>query len=128
MTRLFKETFPETTRIVDPLVQMKSKLQDVQAPATATPIFSGDKRALNILADISGRVPESIEIHVSRLVIETDSVVIRGTTDAFNNVNLIQGVLRKSPAYSDVAIISASAEKDSGLIRFELKLRAAGTS
>jgi hypothetical protein len=61
-------------------------------------------------------------------VIETDSVVIRGTTDAFNNVNLIQGVLRKSPAYSDVAIISASAEKDSGLIRFELKLRAAGTS
>lgn len=128
MTRLFKETFPETTRIVDPLVQMKSKLQDVQAPSIATPIFSGDKRALNILADISGRVPESIEIHVSRLVIETDSVVIRGTTDAFNNVNLIQGVLRKSPAYSDVAIVSASAEKDSGLIRFELKLRAAGTS
>jgi general secretion pathway protein L len=128
MVGLFKETFPETTRIVDPLVQMKTKLRDIQAPSIATPIFSGDKRALNILADISGRVPGSVEIHVSRLVIDKESVVIKGTTDTFNNVNLIQGVLRKSSAYNDVDIVSASAEKDSELIRFELKLRTAGAS
>lgn len=128
MNALFKETFPETTKIVDPLVQMKTKLRDVQAPSIATPIFSGDKRSLNILADISGRVPGTIEIHVSRLVIDNESVVIKGTTDTFNNVNLIKGVLQESPVYDDVAIISAAADKDTGLIRFELKLRTAGAS
>jgi len=128
MNGLFKETFPETTRIVDPLVQMKTKLRDVQAPSIATPIFSGDKRSLNILADISGRVPGTIEIHVSRLVIDKESVVIKGTTDTFNNVNLIKGVLQESPVYNDVDIVSASADKDTGLIRFELKLRTVGAS
>lgn len=128
MNSLFKETFPDATKIVDPLVQMKTRLRDVQAPSIATPIFSGDKRSLNILADVSGRVPESIEIHVSRLVIDKDSVMVKGTTDTFNNVNLIKGVLQKSPMYDDVTIVSASAEKDSGLIRFELKLRTVGAS
>lgn len=128
MEGLFKKTFPDATRIVDPLAQMKSKLRDVQAPSISTPIFSGDKRVLNILADISARIPGTVEIHVSRLVIDTESVVIKGTTDTFNNVNLIQGVLQESPAYANVAIVSASAEKDSGLIRFELKLRMVGAS
>jgi len=128
MVKLFKETFPEATRIVDPLVQMKTNLRNVQAPAIATPIFSGDKRALNILADISERIPGNVEIHVSRLVIDDESVMIKGTTDTYNNVNIIQGVLRQSPEYDDVAIVSAAAEKESGLVRFELKMRTAGTS
>jgi general secretion pathway protein L len=128
MTDLFKETFPEATRIVDPLVQMKTGLRNVQAPSIATPVFSGDKRSLNILADISQRVPETVEIHVSRLVIDKESVMVKGTTKNFNDVNLIQGMLRKSPAYDGVDIISASAEKDTGLIRFELKLQTAGAS
>ncbi len=126
MENLFKETFPETTRIVDPLVQMKTNLRNVQAPSIATPIFSGDKRTLNILADISGRVPDSVEIHVVRMVVDKDSVTLKGTTDTFNNVNLIQGVLRKSPVFKDVDIVSAAAEKESGQIRFELKLQTVG--
>lgn len=126
MKVLFQETFPETKRIVDPLVQMKTNLRNVQAPSIATPIFSGDKRSLNILADVSGRIPAGLKIDVARMVIDKESVVIKGTTDAFNNVNLIQRVLRESPMYEDVDIVSASAEKDSGSIRFELKLQAVG--
>ncbi|GAB4344655.1 MAG: hypothetical protein Kow0089_21310 [Desulfobulbaceae bacterium] len=130
MEAVFRETFPETTRIVDPLLQMKTNVRDVQAPATSTPVFSGDKRTLNILADISGRIPKSVKIHVSRLVIDKESVAIKGTTDTFNNVNLIRSSLRRSPEFEDVAIVSAAAEKDGGMIRFELKLRTAagGTS
>jgi general secretion pathway protein L len=128
MEALFKETFPDATRIVDPLVQMKTNLRNVEAPAIATPIFSGRKRTLSILADISERIPESVEIHIARLAVDEESVSMKGTTDTFNNVNLIQGVLRKSPEYDDVAIVSAAVEKDSGLIRFELRLRTAGAS
>lgn len=123
MEDLFRETFPETTRIVDPLVQMQANLRDVQAPSIATPIFSDEKRVLNILADISERVPVNIKIHVTRMVVDKDSVAIKGTTDTFNNVNLIQEVLRRSPLYGDVDIVSAASDKDSGMIRFEMKLR-----
>jgi general secretion pathway protein L len=128
MNALFRETFPEATRIVDPLVQMKTNLRDVQAPAIATPIFSGDKRLLSILADISGRIPGSVKIDVARMVIDEKAITIKGTTDTFNNVNLIQNVLRKSPVYRDVDIVSAAADKDGDSIRFELKLQTVKTS
>lgn len=125
METLYRETFPEATRIVDPLVQMKTRVREVQAPSIETPIFSGDKRTLNILADISGRIPPDVEIHVARLTIDNESVIIKGTTDTFNNVNKIQASLQESPLYSDVDIVSATSEKDTGLIRFELKLETA---
>jgi len=126
MQVVFKETFPERTRTRDPLLEMKASLRNIQAPSIATPVFSGDKRTLDILADISGRIPRSIRIEVSRLVIDQESVQIKGTTDTFNNVNIIQGSLRKSPIYEDVDIVSAAADKDSKMIRFELRMQTGG--
>ncbi len=123
MTTMYRETFPGATRIVDPLVQMKANVRDVQAPSIASPLFSGEKRVLNILADISARVPESVRIQVARMVIDQESVQMKGMTDTFNNVNLIQSGLRKSPRFADVAIVSAAADKESGMIRFELRLQ-----
>jgi general secretion pathway protein L len=128
MEVIYKETFPEATKVVDPLTQMQANIQDIQAPSIATPVFSGDKRVLNILADISGRIPKELTIHVTRLVIDQDSVQIKGDTDTFNNVNVIQGNLRKSPLFDNVAIISAAADKESSMIRFELRLQAGGST
>ena len=126
MLTLFKETFPERTKVSDPLLEMKANLKNIQAPAIATPVFSGEKRSLNILADISGRVPNSVKIEVSRIVIDQNSVHMKGVTDTFNNVNIIQGSLRKSPLYDDVDRGSAAADKDSSMIRFELRMQAGG--
>jgi len=128
MQAIFKETFPDRTKIKDPLVEMKASIRNIQAPSISTPVFSGDKRVLNILADISERVPTDIEIHVSRLVIDQESVRVKGTTDTFNNVNIIQSNLRKSPMYEDVDIVSASADKGSNQIRFELRMETGGAS
>jgi len=128
MQAIFKDTFPDRTKIKDPLVEMQASIRNIQAPSISTPVFSGDKRVLNILADISDRVPVDIEIHVSRLVIDQESVRVKGTTDTFNNVNIIQGRLRKSPLYSDVDIVSAAADKESKLIRFELRMDTGGAS
>jgi general secretion pathway protein L len=128
MEALYRETFPGATRIHDALVQMQANVRNIQAPAIATPVFANEKRILNILADISARIPENVIIHVSRLVIDQDSVQIKGNTDTFNNVNIIQGRLRESPRFAEVNIISAAAEKDTGLIRFELRLKTGGRS
>lgn len=128
MEAIYKETFPAATKVIDPLAQMQANIREIQAPSISTPVFSGDKRSLNILADISARIPADLTIHVTRLVIDQDSVQMKGDTDTFNNVNMIQGKLRQSPLFSDVAILSASADKESGLIRFELRMQTGGAS
>ncbi|GBE51723.1 fimbrial assembly protein (PilN) [bacterium BMS3Bbin14] len=128
MTAIYKETFPQATRIVDPLIQMRAGLRTVQDPAAAIPVFSGDKRVLNILADISARTPNVLKIHVARLVIDQKTVVIKGTTDSFNSINIMRGSLGRSPLYDEVKIVSATADKDKGLVRFALRLHLGGAS
>lgn len=123
MVALFKQTFPEVTRVVDPHVQMQSKLREVQGSEVSIPLFSGDKRVLEILADISGRIPKDLSLHVSRLVIDQESVQIKGTTDAYNNVDVIKNKLAASPRYVEVKIVSATADKKKGSIRFEIRLQ-----
>jgi general secretion pathway protein L len=101
---------------------MRSRLQEAQAPTVSMPLFTQEKRVLAILADISSRIPSSVSIHVSRLVIDLDSVRIKGTTDAFNNVNSIKKMLAKSGRFADVNIVSATKTKNKNVIRFEIRL------
>ena len=128
MNDVFKTTFPEVTRIVDPLVQMQSKLREVQTSEVSLPLFSGEKRVLEILADISARIPKQLSLHVSRLVIDKESVQIKGTTDAYNNVDVIKNKLAASSRYAAVKIVSATADKKKGKIRFEIRLQLAEAS
>lgn len=128
MVQLFKQTFPDVTRVVDPYVQMQSKLREVRSSEVSIPLFSGDRRVLEILADISGRIPADLSLHVSRLVIDQETVQIKGTTDAYNNVDVIKNKLATSVRYADVKIVSATADKKKGAIRFEIRLQLAEAS
>ena len=122
MHQLFQTSFPETTKIVDPLLQMRSRLLEIQAPTVSMPLFTQEQRILAILSDISARVPDSISMHVTRMVIDEESVKMKGTTDAFNNVNTIKKLLAESPRYQDVSIVSATKSKEKNTIRFEIRL------
>lgn len=128
MKKIFQQSFPAVTRIVDPLLQMRTRIKVLEAPKVAMPLFTEKPRVLVLLADISSRIPAGMSLHVSRLVVDQDSVRIKGTTDAFNNVNTMKTVLDKSLLFSSVSIVSASKTKDKGIIRFELRMQLGGKS
>lgn len=125
MTAIFKQTFPEVTKVHDPYTEMKAALKNVQGPGSPTPLFAHDKRVLGLLADISARIPETVTLRVSRLAIEREAVLVKGTTDTFNSVDTIKNSLSASSRYKAVKIISATADKtkESGTIRFEIQLQ-----
>lgn len=130
MVKVFKSTFPEAVMVkgIDPLAQMKSKLREVKTSEVSIPLFSGEKRVLELLADISDRIPKEISLHVSRMVIDQESVQVKGTTDAYNNVDVIKNKLAASPRYGEVKIVSATADKNKNSIRFEIHLQLAESS
>jgi general secretion pathway protein L len=125
MERVFRKSFPGTDPGRDPLMHMRSKLKEMDTVTVSMPVFSQEKRILVILADISARIPGSIDLHVTRLIIDRDSVKIKGTTDAFNNVNTIKDMLIRSDKYAEVNIVSAAKGKKKEGIRFEIRLRLA---
>jgi len=124
MNALYHQVFPGGPEKVErPYLFMRSKMREMEGTEAALPLFSGRKRILDILADISNRIPGDLDLHVSRLVIDPEGVQLKGTTDAFNNVDVIKNRLAASGRYGAVKIVSATADKKKGKVRFEIHLQ-----
>jgi len=128
MVRVFKQTFPKITKVREPYSEMRAALKAVSGPEVSTPVLLSDQRVLGLLADISARIPETVAIRVSRLAIDRETVMIKGTTETFNSVDIIKHALSASPRYRTVMIVSATADKakSNSLIRFEIQLQLEG--
>jgi len=123
MRTIYRQTFPGAGKIVDPLVQMEARLRRAREPEAALPLFTAGRRCLDLLADLSARIPESVQVHVSRLIIDQEKIQIKGTTATFNQVDAIRNHLAASSFYDQVKIVSAAADKKKSAVRFELSLR-----
>ena len=126
MVEVFRTSFPGITPAGDPLLHMRSKLQGMDTVSVSMPIFHEKQRVLFILYDISARIPDTLDLHVTQLIIDQDSVKLSGTTDAYNNVDVIKRLLTESERYTEVNIVSAAKGKEDEGIRFEMKLQLAG--
>lgn len=125
MRAVFRQTFPTVTTIREPFVEMQAALRALESSEPPAPLFAADKRVLALLADISTRIPASVDLRVSRLVIDRESILVRGITDTFQAVDTMKNSLSISPRYREVEIVSATADmaRNTSIIRFELRLR-----
>ena len=105
---MFRKTLPDVKRIVNPVQQMKVKLNDVKSSAISFPGIKANQRVLDLLGDISQRVPKSMDMQVTRMVIDPETVRISGETDTFNTVDNIKTGLEPSDYFSTVTITSAN--------------------
>ncbi|MCG8632608.1 MAG: PilN domain-containing protein [Desulfobacterales bacterium] len=126
---VYKEAFPGTGAklAATPLLLMESKIR--QARKTRSGNAEGnaaktgsDIRVMDILNDLSGRIPAGIDMEITRLVLNHGRLILTGATDNFNNVDKIKGLIQASPRFKNVSINSAEAgktgSKDKG-VRFK---------
>ena len=122
---IFTQTFPDITKIVDPLQQMKARISELREMSGTAPGLGTQRTVLEILNDISGRIPGELELQVDRMVVDQDGIQVRGTTDTFNTVDAIKKGLESSEMYGDVTIASANLDKSGKGVRFEIKMEQA---
>jgi len=122
ITGILKTSFPEVTRIVDPLHQMKIKLKELKGDSIISEGPGENVLAIDILNDISTMIPATIDVELERLVIGPDNVTISGETAAFNNVDEMKNRLEKGKLFHKVVISSANTDRAENKVRFKLKL------
>jgi type II secretory pathway component PulL len=123
ITEVFRQTFPDVTRIVDPIQQMKVNINELKKTATSRPGIGSNNKVIDLLKDISERIPQSMDVRLTRMVIDPETVRISGNTDTFNTVDSIKSGLEPSIYFSSVTISSANLDRTGKRIQFEMKLQ-----
>ncbi|MBW2575495.1 MAG: hypothetical protein JRC88_08410 [Deltaproteobacteria bacterium] len=122
ITGVFTSTFPDVKKIVDPLQQMRIKIQEARKNALLPGVTDKNIRAIDILNNISKLISKNIDVVFTRLVIGAESTVISGDTDTFNSVDSIKNSLEKSDLFQKIIISSANINKSDNRVRFKLKI------
>jgi type II secretion system protein L len=123
ITAVFQSTFPEVTRIVDPLQQMRVKLTDLKK-TLFLPGDGGDTLLnIDILYALSTLIPAATDVELTQLLIGPESVLVSGNTDTFNTVDDIKNRLERQAGFEAVTISSATMEKTDNRVRFKLKVQ-----
>ncbi|HIJ21234.1 MAG TPA: hypothetical protein HPP58_09325, partial [Deltaproteobacteria bacterium] len=67
-------------------------------------------------------IPKTLDLIVTRMVIDPDTVSIKGQTDTFNSVDMIKNGLSSSSKFGSVNISSANLDRTGKMVKFEMKL------
>lgn len=125
MVEIFRQTFPDATRIVDPLQQMKVRVREDSGPRNVAPGIGADTEVLGLIRDISDRIPDNLSVRITVMTIDQDSVRISGRTSDFNMVDGVKNSLEPSAYFSGVTISSANMDRSGRHVQFELRLQRA---
>jgi len=120
ITSVFKKTFPDVERIVDPAHQMTVKVREAKESMLLPTDALGQGIVVDVLRDIAVRMPEKADVDVTTLIIDEDRVRLKGLTDNFNTVDVVKNGLEKSDYFKDVSIASAQLDRTGNRVRFEL--------
>jgi len=126
ITDIFKKTFPEIKRIVDPEKQMEIEINKIKNSSIPLPAAGGKNSVLTLLNDISQRIPGSITVHLTSVIFDVETVRLSGNTDTFNTVDKIKNDLESSEFFKAATISSAKLDRTGSKVEFEIKLERAG--
>ncbi len=116
----FKKIDPETTKIVDPVVQLKGKIAEAKKLTAGIGDALSSSSALDIFRDISGAAQP--EIALASFSLEEDAVVLKGAAPNFDAMDAFKKKLEASKYVKAVTVGAANLLKDEKGVEFNLKV------
>lgn len=119
---VYKETVIGSIPGRDPVRELQVKVNELKETAAVGSAHDPSITTVTLLADISARIPVSMQVTFERYIYDRKTIRVKGLTDNFNTVDQMKRALGKSPYFSNVSIGSANIAPKGQGVRFELKL------
>lgn len=121
--KVFTQTLPDVKNIVSEVDQLKAKLKEEQAKAAA---FGGSVgvqlSALDLLREVSSRIPKNVRIDLSELIVDQDALRMSGETDSFDAVDNLKKALEMSPYFKEIKITNAKVGTNEKIVEFRISI------
>ncbi|HUK55442.1 MAG TPA: type II secretion system protein GspL [Nitrospiria bacterium] len=119
----FHAMFPEVKNVVDEVQQAKTAVTEMRKKSALFGL--DDWSPLQLMAELTRRIPPSVKIEVQDFVIEPGRLRLEAETDSFESVDKIKASLGQFEAFKDVTVSDAKVSADQSRVRFRLTMTVA---
>lgn len=118
---IFKKYHPEAQVVIDPVAQLRSKLEEDKKTYG---LGEGGRGAtvLTMLKDVSGLVAPGLDIVVTHLYYEKAVMIIKGEAGRMDDVTAVKNELEKAKHFKNVSIGSTSLVREGSRVNFDLRM------
>ena len=116
----FKKIYPEVTRIVDPVAQLKGKIAETRKLFAGMGDAASAATVLDLLKELAGLAPA--DILLTSLILDGDVIGLKGEARNFDAVDTIKKTLANSKYFKTVTIGSTSMIRQGSGVEFDLKI------
>ena len=123
---IFYGTFPDVRADLDTNIlpqEMRVRIDEARRAGLLPAGSDGNPLMIDMLNEISARIPAGIDVAFTRMAIGDDNVIIAGNTDTFNSVDLMKSRLEGAEIFESVTIVSSNKDKSGNRIQFRMKLK-----
>ncbi len=120
VTAEFKKSYPEATRIVDPVAQLKGKIAEARKLSAGMGDAVSAATVLDLLKELTSLLPA--DVLLTSLNLDGEVIGLKGETRNFDAVDTIKKALANSKYFKTVAIGSTSMIKQGNAVEFDLKI------
>lgn len=125
---IYQQTFPQDTILPghSALLRMQAKVKQALQQNGGTRFRdmadTPNLPAIDVLYELSTRIPEGMNLDLSRLLFNNGQVTISGTTDSFNTVDRLKTALEASDVFKTVTITTADAARAENQVIFQFRI------
>jgi general secretion pathway protein L len=111
VARLYTEAFPGSAPPANALAAMQGAVRGAQDRADFLGVYRGNLSALDVLAEISARVPKELELVFEELAIDRQVVRIRGHCQSFEAVDRLRAELAEYPPFQQIKLSEVTTDR-----------------
>jgi general secretion pathway protein L len=119
---LVAEALPNTAPSADPLATMQQAVRSAQRRADTLGVYRGNLSALDILTEISRRVPPDLDVIFEELSIDRQVIQIKGHSPSFGSVDALSGQLAQFGPFAEVTVGDITADARRGGQNFSVRI------
>ena len=119
---LVAEALPGGARSGDPLAAMQEALRNAERRADTLGVYRGNLSALDILTEISRRVPPNLDVVFEEVSIERQVIQIKGHSPSFGSVDQLRAKLAQFGPFSEITVGDITADARRGGQNFNVRI------
>lgn len=119
---LHDQAFPGRPAPANVVTAMQQAVGEAQRRAETLGVYRGNLSALDVLNEISARIPPDLEVVFEELAIDGQVVQIKGHTPAFGSVDRLRAELVRYEPFSSIAVGDITSDPRRGGQSFSMRI------